>query len=105
VTDLCQAQGFLEEYGVWKEAPVLIGTTKFEPLPDVKNIMVTGGAGFMYDDFKPVIESKLMKRPADWVLPERVGSSGISRSLTRTPTTSSHLTSWTTAHPSTTRWS
>ncbi|AEO68920.1 uncharacterized protein THITE_2118740 [Thermothielavioides terrestris NRRL 8126] len=45
--DLCQAQGFLEEYGVWKEAPVLIGTTKFEPLPDVKNIMVTGGAGFI----------------------------------------------------------
>jgi dTDP-glucose 4,6-dehydratase len=27
---------------------LLIGTTKFEPLPDVKNIMITGGAGFMY---------------------------------------------------------
>ncbi|KAL2015512.1 hypothetical protein VTK56DRAFT_5350 [Thermocarpiscus australiensis] len=40
--------GFFEDYGVWQEAPVLIGTTKFEPLPDVKNIMVTGGAGFMY---------------------------------------------------------
>ena len=24
------------------------GSTKFEPLPDVKNIMITGGAGFMY---------------------------------------------------------
>ncbi|KAH6890401.1 hypothetical protein B0T10DRAFT_317844 [Thelonectria olida] len=33
--------------GVWKRAPVLIGTTKFEPRPDVKNIMVTGGAGFI----------------------------------------------------------
>ncbi len=38
---------FFEEIGVWKEAPVLIGSTKFEPLPDVKNIMITGGAGFM----------------------------------------------------------
>jgi dTDP-glucose 4,6-dehydratase len=39
---------FFEDYGIWKEAPVLIGTTKFDPLPDVKNIMITGGAGFMY---------------------------------------------------------
>jgi len=39
---------FFEDYGIWKEAPVLIGTTKFTPLSDVKNIMVTGGAGFMY---------------------------------------------------------
>ena len=38
---------FFEDYGVWKDAPVLIGTTKYEPLPDVKNIMITGGAGFM----------------------------------------------------------
>lgn len=38
---------FFEDYGVWKEAPVLIGSTKFTPLPDVKNIMITGGAGFM----------------------------------------------------------
>jgi hypothetical protein len=38
---------FFEDFGVWKEAPVLIGTTKYEPLPDVKNIMITGGAGFM----------------------------------------------------------
>lgn len=42
-----RAQGFFEEYGIWKEAPVLIGTTKFTPLPDVKNIMITGGAGFI----------------------------------------------------------
>lgn len=32
---------------VWKTAPVLIGTTKFEPRDGVRNIMVTGGAGFM----------------------------------------------------------
>jgi len=32
---------------VWKHAPVLVGTTKFEPRSDVKNIMITGGAGFM----------------------------------------------------------
>ncbi|KAI9167396.1 rhamnose biosynthetic enzyme-like protein [Paramyrothecium foliicola] len=32
---------------VWKDAPVLIGTTKFEPSPNVKNIMITGGAGFI----------------------------------------------------------
>ncbi|KAH6694013.1 dTDP-D-glucose 4,6-dehydratase [Plectosphaerella plurivora] len=38
---------FFEDVGVWKEAPLLTGTTKFEPLPDVKNIMVTGGAGFI----------------------------------------------------------
>ncbi|ATY62059.1 dtdp-glucose 4,6-dehydratase [Cordyceps militaris] len=32
---------------IWKTAPVLIGTTKFEPRSDVRNIMVTGGAGFI----------------------------------------------------------
>ncbi|KAK4151519.1 hypothetical protein C8A00DRAFT_35848, partial [Chaetomidium leptoderma] len=42
-----QANSFFDEYGIWKEAPVLIGTTKFEPRPDVKNIMITGGAGFI----------------------------------------------------------
>ncbi|KXX74956.1 dTDP-D-glucose 4,6-dehydratase [Madurella mycetomatis] len=42
-----RANGFFEDYGIWKEAPVLIGTTKFEPLSDVKNIMITGGAGFI----------------------------------------------------------
>ena len=40
-------RGFFEDFGVWQHAPVLTGSTKFEPLPDVKNIMVTGGAGFM----------------------------------------------------------
>ncbi|KAI1143899.1 NAD(P)-binding protein [Hypoxylon sp. FL0543] len=38
---------FFEDHGIWKQAPVLIGTTKYESLPDVKNIMVTGGAGFI----------------------------------------------------------
>jgi len=38
---------FFEDFGIWKEAPVLKGSTQFEPLPDVKNIMITGGAGFM----------------------------------------------------------
>lgn len=38
---------FFEAYGVWKDAPVLKGSTKFETLPDVKNIMITGGAGFI----------------------------------------------------------
>lgn len=32
---------------VWQDAPVLTGSTKFEPLSDVKSIMITGGAGFM----------------------------------------------------------
>lgn len=39
---------FFEDAGVWKKAPLLKGSTKFEPLPEVKNIMITGGAGFMY---------------------------------------------------------
>jgi hypothetical protein len=39
---------FFEDFGVWKNAPILTGSTKFEPLPGVKNIMITGGAGFMY---------------------------------------------------------
>ena len=34
---------------VWREAPVLVGTTQFTPRPDVRNIMITGGAGFMYE--------------------------------------------------------
>ncbi|KAI0202179.1 dtdp-glucose-dehydratase [Astrocystis sublimbata] len=38
---------FFSDYGVWKEAPVLVGSTKFEPLTEVKNIMITGGAGFI----------------------------------------------------------
>ena len=37
----------LRDTGIWKDAPLLTGETKFEPLPDVKNIMITGGAGFM----------------------------------------------------------
>lgn len=32
---------------LWRQAPVFTGSTKFEPLPDAKSILVTGGAGFM----------------------------------------------------------
>ncbi|KAF1842722.1 NAD(P)-binding protein [Cucurbitaria berberidis CBS 394.84] len=32
---------------LWKQAPVLTGSTKFEPLLDTKCILVTGGAGFI----------------------------------------------------------
>ncbi|KAG5950849.1 hypothetical protein E4U53_004304 [Claviceps sorghi] len=39
--------GYLPNPDVWKEAPTLKGTTAFEPLPDARNIMVTGGAGFI----------------------------------------------------------
>lgn len=31
----------------WREAPILVGHTKFDPLHDVQNILVTGGEGFM----------------------------------------------------------
>lgn len=46
-------QRFFDDFGVWKDSPVLKGTTKFEPIPGVKNIMVTGGAGFMYAPLTP----------------------------------------------------
>ena len=78
---------------------MLIGTTRFEPRPDVKNIMITGGAGFMY---APLGYHSAVCRVADRVL-EHAGSSGTSPSPTRTPTTSSRSTSWTTAPRSTTR--
>lgn len=42
------ASRHLFDSGIWREAPVLTGTTKFAPLPDCKNILVTGGAGFMF---------------------------------------------------------
>ncbi|KAF2019890.1 NAD(P)-binding protein [Aaosphaeria arxii CBS 175.79] len=32
---------------LWKQAPILKGTTRFEPLSDARNILVTGGAGFI----------------------------------------------------------
>ncbi|KAK6351885.1 hypothetical protein TWF718_005030 [Orbilia javanica] len=40
-------QNRLKDHGTWREAPLLSGSTKFEPLPDVHNIMITGGAGFI----------------------------------------------------------
>ncbi|KAJ4151012.1 hypothetical protein LMH87_011733 [Akanthomyces muscarius] len=36
-----------DTHQIWKTAPVLTGTTQFEPRSDVRNIMVTGGAGFI----------------------------------------------------------
>ncbi|KAK3399099.1 hypothetical protein B0T20DRAFT_191040 [Sordaria brevicollis] len=42
-----QQESFFEDNETWRDAPVLTGTTKFTPRPDVKNIMVTGGAGFI----------------------------------------------------------
>lgn len=39
---------FFNDDGLWKGAPLLTGRSSFEPLPDVKNIMVTGGEGFMF---------------------------------------------------------
>lgn len=41
-------RSYFQEPEVWQQAPILTGTTQFEPRPDVKNIMITGGAGFMY---------------------------------------------------------
>ncbi|KAI0170982.1 hypothetical protein BJ166DRAFT_517469 [Pestalotiopsis sp. NC0098] len=38
---------YLHDANIWKYAPVLTGSTKYEPRPDVKNIMITGGAGFI----------------------------------------------------------
>lgn len=40
-------RAYFQDLDVWKRAPLLKGATQFEPRPDVKNIMVTGGAGFM----------------------------------------------------------
>ncbi|ESA43367.1 hypothetical protein GE21DRAFT_4727 [Neurospora crassa] len=42
-----QLESPFEVNEIWRDAPVFTGTTKFDPLPDVKNIMVTGGAGFI----------------------------------------------------------
>nr|OQO25500.1 hypothetical protein B0A51_04704 [Rachicladosporium sp. CCFEE 5018] len=33
--------------GIWHAAPLLTGQTCFEPLPNVRNILVTGGEGFI----------------------------------------------------------
>ncbi|ENH75981.1 Putative rhamnose biosynthetic enzyme 1 [Fusarium oxysporum f. sp. cubense race 1] len=38
---------FLPERNIWQHAPILTGSTKFEPQQDVKNIMITGGEGFI----------------------------------------------------------
>lgn len=38
---------FFVDDGCWRDAPILTGQTSFEPLPDVRNILVTGGEGFI----------------------------------------------------------
>ncbi|KAJ4104019.1 hypothetical protein NW760_010694 [Fusarium oxysporum] len=38
---------FLPERDIWQHAPISTGSTKFEPQQDVKNIMITGGEGFI----------------------------------------------------------
>lgn len=38
---------FFADDGLWREAPLLTGQDSFDPLPDVRNILVTGGEGFM----------------------------------------------------------
>lgn len=38
---------FFVDDGLWRNAPVLTGQNSFDPLPDVRNILVTGGEGFI----------------------------------------------------------
>ncbi|KAK5135394.1 hypothetical protein LTR08_005336 [Meristemomyces frigidus] len=38
---------FFVDDGLWRDAPMLTGQGSFEPLTDVKNILVTGGEGFI----------------------------------------------------------
>ena len=39
---------FFTDDGLWRTAPILTGQGSFAPNPDVHNILVTGGEGFMY---------------------------------------------------------
>lgn len=38
---------FFADDGLWRNAPLLTGKISFDPLPDVHNILVTGGEGFV----------------------------------------------------------
>ncbi|KAK5172143.1 uncharacterized protein LTR77_003781 [Saxophila tyrrhenica] len=38
---------FFADDGLWRNAPILTGKGSFPPLPDVHNILVTGGEGFI----------------------------------------------------------
>ena len=38
---------FFVDDGLWRNAPLLTGHGSFDPLPEVRNILVTGGEGFM----------------------------------------------------------
>lgn len=42
-----ETQTALENGHDQTEVPILKGSTKFEPNPDIHNIMITGAAGFM----------------------------------------------------------
>lgn len=45
-TTSLESRFFLDD-GIWHDAPILTGQTSFKPLAGVKNILVTGGEGFM----------------------------------------------------------
>ncbi|KAL1585901.1 hypothetical protein WHR41_04955 [Cladosporium halotolerans] len=38
---------FFVDDGIWRDAPILTGQTQWQPLTGVKNILVTGGEGFI----------------------------------------------------------
>jgi hypothetical protein len=88
---------FFVDDGLWKEAPKLTGQGSFTPLPDVRNIMVTGGEGFMSVPTFVLIPSLPLT-----TLAAPPGSSATSSSNIPPPTTSSASTSSTTAARSTT---
>ncbi|KAH7000902.1 hypothetical protein EDB80DRAFT_685880 [Ilyonectria destructans] len=48
---------FFQDADVWQNAPIMTGSTKFKPRADAKNIMVTGGAGFMRGTLCIVVSS------------------------------------------------
>ena len=47
------SNGMLTPYEDCSGGISLTGTTKFAPLPEIKSILVTGGAGFMYGKSLP----------------------------------------------------
>jgi len=44
---MCPAIDSLRTEAIWKYAPILKGVTSYAPDPETKNIMITGGAGFI----------------------------------------------------------
>jgi hypothetical protein len=43
-----RTNGRINGIKIFEDAPILKGTVKHQPDPNVHNIMITGGAGFMY---------------------------------------------------------